>query len=455
MDSFSNALTNTFDNTCLATNLANITTTATTIANLAISYATNNTNTTAFDTLDTVDASIRSKKRDIVFLIIVISWITLILYGGGDCPDSKMVAFSVNGPTWSQAADQQPRNNAPAYQPRSRPELSINTALASSISHRPVAGPAQPATHLVPALIRSVVDTLAQIFKDIPFVVSGRTALSIYGYHGIQVPHVTMLCTQANLRSVKNWVRARGLPRLSDNPFSFTIATPAGAALVRVRGTTESLSKVYVGEYGCPLITLPTLADRLAKAYVGAIREDADMVKQAAYMVDISWVLTQISRSERGMQWFSNVQPPTWLFQMAFWEPFLASFPGMKNLFESAGLDLRRAWVFHPRPLVIPGDQHGSNVSLNITGLIDNCQRAVDEERNAAARNAAQRGQTAAPNGMPAVAGNAAMRNAARRQQGPPPTGRIRNALLLSVSTFHRSILGNPDEDQNQDQTRN
>lgn len=347
MDSLNN-------NTCPLTNLAAIAAT-----NLATCFAVNlgtnaeAANSTYFDQLPVAQAhKWKFHTVDVVALAIISLFVIYCVlskpepYRRERDIDAEFARMHESLDRWLAG---QPGHNPQTYRPRTGiPLLRINTLLGSAISHRPANGPVVPVRHVVPAHIEEIMDALAQIFKDVPFAISGRAALSIHGYAGIMVPHVTMLCQEENVRSVQNWVRARGLPRHGGEPFSFTMTNPRGAAVVCVRSTNEDYWVGFVGKYDCPMLDLPTLANRIAKAYIGALQRGADMAKQEAYKQDICWVLHQISRAPNRDQAFTEPGMSKWLMDPAFWEPFTASFPTTMELFAAAGLDLHERVMARP-----------------------------------------------------------------------------------------------------------
>lgn len=211
-------------------------------------------------------------------------------------------------------------------------------------------------SHLTRALVCGVMARLSQIIHDVPFAIAGRSALSYYGSTSIPVPHVTILCPFPSAKVILTWVRAQGLQRIPHEPTGFVVPTDLGnlGARVFVRGTSEDfrrMAPIKDSQYGVSVVTLASLADRIAKMYIRVFRNrQGGQLREETIRQDMAWTLCRIVELNVTVHQFPPNNPPRHIENPEFWVPFSARFPDMVPLFQKLGLHIDRDIDCKPPP---------------------------------------------------------------------------------------------------------
>lgn len=229
--------------------------------------------------------------------------------------------------------------------------------------------------------ICTVMGKLGETFRDIPYALAGRSALVYYGYHSINVPHISIMCPFPTARVILTWVRANGLAMIPNQPTGFIMPTgdDQPGAVVYVRGTSENfyqMAPIMDTEHSVYVVTLASLANRIAKMYIRIVKKGCGRCHQEALRQDMAWTLCRIIELGMVEHQFPRDYPPRYINDPEFWGPFSAAFPYMVVLFQMLGLHLDRPFRRQATPFAWPSSpltteyrdsvtsQHGRRVSV-------------------------------------------------------------------------------------------
>lgn len=191
---------------------------------------------------------------------------------------------------------------------------------------------------------------LGDTFNHIPFAISGTAALALDPSHEFSLPitHVSIITPPECVRAIKCWATACGLQSVASVPCGFGIKASNGkVCLVHIKKCTETFSSLdvrYIGNYSAPVLTLKSVANRIAKCYMTEVNfsdgtspaaAKESEARQLRYASHMRWVLRKMgSRNSK----FRRDKLPAWIIDPRFWVPFTASFPDTLPLFAKTGI---------------------------------------------------------------------------------------------------------------------
>mgnify|MGYP005988986401 FL=1 len=198
-------------------------------------------------------------------------------------------------------------------------------------------------------ILLEVAIRLHTTFKHIPHTLSGTAAIAIEDNFRLpyEVRHVSLMVPPENLRAVKCWAKACGLPEIPDLKNGFGIKASDGRICrVKVKKSTDAFNTLDIrtvgGEYEIPILSMRSVANRIAKCYIKDMENHMSLDVQREYCEDMRWAINCMIHN--GYKFREEI-PPTWILDRRFWLPFILSFPEMADLFKQVGLSVRRGEI--------------------------------------------------------------------------------------------------------------
>ncbi|KAM0441084.1 hypothetical protein ACHAPT_000389 [Fusarium lateritium] len=188
-----------------------------------------------------------------------------------------------------------------------------------------------------PDVVREVINLIAARFSHIPYAVSGHAAMAYYGYD-VKPFKVSIICPEHTRKPLKGWARTHDMLPIPGKTDIWGVATTDGLfRQVRVRFPYDfgSAHIVKEGPTAAAVLSLPGLADELARTYVNELKH-ADLKRQESLGKELMWVLQRISTLKHDDHWLKPERAPH-LVQDRFWLPFSLSYPASIPLFAAAG----------------------------------------------------------------------------------------------------------------------
>lgn len=212
--------------------------------------------------------------------------------------------------------------------------------------------------HIDKYILLEVAIRLHTTFKHIPHTLSGTAAMAIEDNFRLpyRVRHVSLMVPPENLLAVKCWAKACGLPKIPGLQNGFGIKASDGrTCLVKVKKSTDAFNTLDIrlvgGEYEIPVLSMRSIANRIAKCYVRDMENHMSLDVQREYGEDMRWAINcMINNAYK----FRQENPPTWILDRRFWLPFILSFPDIADLFKQVGLSVRMGDI-----VVVPWDDEG------------------------------------------------------------------------------------------------
>ncbi|KAM6537638.1 Hypothetical protein NCS54_00157100 [Fusarium falciforme] len=194
-----------------------------------------------------------------------------------------------------------------------------------------------------PDIVREVINLIAARFSHIPYAVSGHAAMAYYGYD-VKPFKVSIICPEHTRKPLKGWARTHDMLPIPGKTDIWGIPTSDGLfRQVRVRFPYDfgSAHIVKEGPTAAAVLSLPGLADELARTYVNELKH-ADLRRQESLGKELMWVLRRISTLKHDDHWLKPERAPH-LVQDRFWLPFSLSYPASVPLFAAAGWSIPNA----------------------------------------------------------------------------------------------------------------
>lgn len=216
-----------------------------------------------------------------------------------------------------------------------------------------------------PHIIFDTLALISELFEHIPHAVCGHAALVMYGWNLLDLTHISLVCSPIALDLALYWATAQGLHRDPHDPNVLWLpaasrSAPSRARQIRLYTTRRDedfhhLDIVTLRETRTALLTLPLLADNIARGYTRCLR-DSDSpaaearAKKAAFARDMRWVLRRIAQLACPLQWLTVERAPR-VASREFLLPFMACFPDTEALFVRAGLRAPQGGMYSQREL--------------------------------------------------------------------------------------------------------
>lgn len=198
--------------------------------------------------------------------------------------------------------------------------------------------------HINKFILLEVAVRLHKIFKHIPHTLSGTAAIAIEDNFRLpyRVRHVSLMVPPENLRAVKCWAKACGLPEIPGLQNGFGIKASDGrVCLVKVKKSTDAFNTLDIrtvgGEFEIPILSMRSIANRIAKCYIRDMEKHIPLEVQREYCEDMRWAINCMINNDYK---FREENPPNWILDRRFWLPFILSFPEMADLFKQVGLSV-------------------------------------------------------------------------------------------------------------------
>ncbi|KAL6816406.1 hypothetical protein J3E69DRAFT_93633 [Trichoderma sp. SZMC 28015] len=195
------------------------------------------------------------------------------------------------------------------------------------------------------ATVNEVIDCVGRLFDHIPYAVCGTAALIYYGYRAYSPDHVSITCPEESKEAIRCWALAKGMTPLPDNPDGFSVRVASGRScpvcIKFMKNGFEQLEVVRIGPGQASMVTLPSIANTIARSYVFRLHSSSTD-RQALYARYLAWTLKRMAEI-----------PPTDPVQRltperardivnrSFWIPFTLSYPETVPLFQAAGLEIQ------------------------------------------------------------------------------------------------------------------
>ncbi|KAK0391912.1 hypothetical protein NLU13_1410 [Sarocladium strictum] len=203
----------------------------------------------------------------------------------------------------------------------------------------------EPATTgMNPATVREVINIIGRVLEHVPYAICGQAAMVYYGNEYYEPPHVSILVPDASRDVVRCWAVAQGLNSVPGQPNCFTVVTRDGLfRSVRVKiikdSSFDSVITFKATTSKARLMTLPGLANQIARAYVADLKSQTSQRRQQGFARDMRWVLRRIAAVRADEHWLSP-ETAKEVLKAEFWLPFTSSFPETVLMFAHAGLDV-------------------------------------------------------------------------------------------------------------------
>lgn len=228
------------------------------------------------------------------------------------------------------------------------------------------------------ATVNEVVDCVGRLFDHIPYAVCGTAALIYYGYRAYSPDHVSITCPEESKEAIRCWALAKGMTPLPDNPDGFSVRVANGRScpvcIKFMKNGFEALEVVRVGPGQASMVTLPSIANTIARSYVFRLHSSSTD-RQALYARYLAWTLKRMAEIPPSDP-IQRLTPERArdIISRSFWIPFTLSYPETVPLFAAAGLEVQsdgslKAWqqtddqaLPPPRPRARPS---ASRYSLN------------------------------------------------------------------------------------------
>ncbi|UKZ76004.1 hypothetical protein TrVFT333_003700 [Trichoderma virens FT-333] len=195
------------------------------------------------------------------------------------------------------------------------------------------------------ATVNEVIDCVGRLFDHIPYAVCGTAALIYYGYRAYSPDHVSITCPEESKEAIRCWALAKGMTPLPDNPDGFSVRVASGRScpvcIKFMKNGFEALEVVRIGPGQASMVTLPSIANTIARSYVFRLHSSSTD-RQALYARYLAWTLKRMAEI-----------PPTDpvqrltperardIINRSFWIPFTLSYPETVPLFSAAGLEIQ------------------------------------------------------------------------------------------------------------------
>ncbi|KAM0256943.1 hypothetical protein ACHAQJ_004644 [Trichoderma viride] len=193
--------------------------------------------------------------------------------------------------------------------------------------------------------VNEVIDCVGRLFDHIPYAVCGTAALIHYGYRSYIPDHVSITCPEESKEAIRCWALAKGMTPSPNNPDGFSVRVASGrtcpVGIKFMKNGFEALERVRVGPGQASMVTLPSIANTIARSYVSRLH-NSSTERQALYARYLAWILKRMAQV-----------PPTDPVQRltpdrardivnrSFWIPFTLSYPETVPLFSAAGLEIQ------------------------------------------------------------------------------------------------------------------
>ncbi|KAL7807750.1 hypothetical protein V8C44DRAFT_169298 [Trichoderma aethiopicum] len=229
--------------------------------------------------------------------------------------------------------------------------------------------------------VNEVVDCVGRLFDHIPYAVCGTAALIYYGYRAYSPDHVSITCPEESKEAIRCWALAKGMTPLPDNPDGFSVRVADGRScpvcIKFMKNGFEALEVVRVGPGQASMVTLPSIANTIARSYVFRLHSSSTD-RQALYARYLAWTLKRMAEIPPSdpVQRLTPERARD-IISRSFWIPFTLSYPETVPLFAAAGLEVQsdgslKAWqqaddqgLPPPRPRARTSTSHYSLNSYN------------------------------------------------------------------------------------------
>ncbi|KAK5992603.1 hypothetical protein PT974_06017 [Cladobotryum mycophilum] len=193
-------------------------------------------------------------------------------------------------------------------------------------------------------MVMEVIDLIGSLFDHIPYAVCGTAALIYYGYRGYRPDHVSITCPEESNEAIRCWAVAKGMSLSPSDPGGFRIRTADGrtwtVCIKFMKSGFQNLSRIRVGPFRASIVTLPSIANTIARSYVSRLHT-ATTDRQAVYAKYLTWTLRRIIQmAPSSDDQCLNPQRARDIISREFWIPFTLSYPDTVPLFISAGLEI-------------------------------------------------------------------------------------------------------------------
>jgi hypothetical protein len=193
--------------------------------------------------------------------------------------------------------------------------------------------------------VNEVIDCVGRLFDHIPYAVCGTAALIYYGYRAYFPDHVSITCPEESKEAIRCWALAKGMTPSPDNPDGFSVRVASGRScpvcIKFMKNGFEALERVRVGPGQASMVTLPSIANTIARSYVFRLH-NSSTERQALYARYLAWTLKRMAEIPPGDP-VQRLTPDRArdIISRSFWIPFTLSYPETVPLFSAAGLEIQ------------------------------------------------------------------------------------------------------------------
>ncbi|GFP60085.1 hypothetical protein TASIC1_0015025400 [Trichoderma asperellum] len=193
--------------------------------------------------------------------------------------------------------------------------------------------------------VNEVIECVGRLFDHIPYAVCGTAALIYYGYRSYFPDHISITCPEESKEAIRCWALAKGMTPLPDNPDGFSVRVASGrtcpVCIKFMKNGFEALERVRVGPGQASMVTLPSIANTIARSYVSRLH-NSSTERQALYARYLAWILKRMAEvpPTDPIQRFTPERAKD-IINRSFWIPFTLSYPETVPLFTAAGLEIQ------------------------------------------------------------------------------------------------------------------
>ncbi|RFU73258.1 hypothetical protein TARUN_8992 [Trichoderma arundinaceum] len=193
--------------------------------------------------------------------------------------------------------------------------------------------------------VNEVIDCVGRLFDHIPYAVCGTAALIYYGYRAYFPDHVSITCPEESKEAIRCWALAKGMTPSPDNPDGFSVRVASGRScpvcIKFMKNGFEALEIVRVGPGQASMVTLPSIANTIARSYVFRLHNSSPE-RQALYARYLAWTLKRMAEiPPTDPVQRLNPDRARDIVNRSFWIPFTLSYPETVPLFSAAGLEIQ------------------------------------------------------------------------------------------------------------------
>ncbi|KAL7793161.1 hypothetical protein V8C37DRAFT_378637 [Trichoderma ceciliae] len=193
--------------------------------------------------------------------------------------------------------------------------------------------------------VNEVIDCVGRLFDHIPYAVCGTAALIYYGYRAYFPDHVSITCPEESKEAIRCWALAKGMAPSPNNPDGFSVRVASGrtcpVCIKFMKNGFEALERVRVGPGQASMVTLPSIANTIARSYVFRLH-NSSTERQALYARYLAWTLKRMAQVPPADP-VQRLTPDRArdIVSRSFWIPFTLSYPETVPLFSAAGLEIQ------------------------------------------------------------------------------------------------------------------